>query len=161
LPRRFFFPFLEVRAVFTTTDVYDNDVILSMIATAGVPGVLATAKVGLIEGTPQLTKKSAMAAITQPVFPGYALKAETTWSVLFDGNDRLVVQGSALTFQPTDGTAPVVVNGWFLTNTAGDTLFGWEFFPSPVSLRSQFDLLGIVPQVAMNTPPNGVGQFFG
>lgn len=90
--------------------------------------------------------------LTEADFPGYAsvvLSALTIGGV--DSQNRGIAKWSGLaTFIASVLSVTQVINGWYITNAAGDTFFGVGMFTTPVSFANTGDTLLMTPFIMAN-----------
>lgn len=93
------------------------------------------AKVGLIKAAVAPSKDTVLADVMEADFTGYAQKAVTAWTAVFDDlSGKPSVRTGSNHWQPTDAVSPNVIYGQILVDTAGTTLLGVEIFDTPVNL---------------------------
>lgn len=130
-----------------------NDAFLSA-ATAAL-AALDGAKMELYQNDYTPTPATVLGDLTVATYTGYAGKT-VTWSGITVGSDSQheVIGTVAAAFRPTGTTITNQIFGWYLTNTAGSTLFAaGRFDGAPLPMLSALN--AILPIVQLRATPSG------
>lgn len=116
----------------------------TLSALVAVGGLLAGVKIHLYKThlNPDPTTPLATFTAAEADYTGYAAQAVGTWGAPYIDIDGLAhVSAPSKQFQPTDGVAPNVIYGAFITDTAGAVLIFYVVFDTPVSLLNALQAL--------------------
>lgn len=109
-------------------------------------GTLETAKIHLFSNDIVPTDKTKLTDLTEAVYTGYAAQAVGKWGKPFLGEDNQPrVACPSLQFQPTGDVATETVRGYYITDTAGTTLYGAALLDQPEAMASALDAIIVQP----------------
>jgi len=111
-------------------------------------GILALADLGLISADFNPSADTLFADLTEANYNTYARQQIALWGTPVKNALGLwTVQGSPLTFTPTDDLQPNLIYGYAIFEDAGDLLLGCEKFDTPIALADVIDSLTVVPRI--------------
>jgi hypothetical protein len=140
------------------TDAYFNAMAYAQAYALGgllPPIPLDTAKVGLFNGNPGLSRSTVLADLSPTVFSGYAAKT-ITWDAapIRDVEGKWTLRGvTAAPFQSTGPLTGDTVTGLFIENSGATTLYMAEFFDTPIQINAVAQII----QVTLFCRPDGNG----
>jgi hypothetical protein len=113
-------------------------------------GPLYQPYIGLVTGTFNPSKDTALSAVTEANYTGYARQQIATWGAPYISQDgSAAVDGAPLQFQPSGTIVTTnLISGWFLADavSTGNYLAG-EVISPPVPLQVLTDSLTIVAKI--------------
>jgi hypothetical protein len=123
-------------------------------AAVAVDGPLDGAKIHLFSGNTALTPGLVVGDLTEATFHGYAALSVTWGTPFFDPLTGLpTVTGGLSTFRSTSPfSGGQTINGWYITNTAGDTLLLARKFDLPVGVAAADQVIEVVASVPAYIP---------
>lgn len=143
--------------MFTSTDVMDNQVLVSLL-TPPTAGLLAAAKFHLMTEVVQLSKASSdPSVLVEATFPGYTAKTPTGSGIIRGPTGLLNFTTEPMVWIPSGpGGAEQIVGYWM--SFTGANLAGWEYFPQPISLIDNYTSLILVVRISFATQPQGAAE---
>jgi hypothetical protein len=117
----------------------------NMIATGG---ILEAGKIHLYTNNLQPSPQTQLTDFVEADYVGYLAVAWGAWGAPYIGIDGLAhATAPGIQFQPTDGTTPNTVYGFYATNTAGTALIFSALFVQPVDLLDATYAVIVEPDV--------------
>lgn len=124
--------------------------VLRLQTFVGFGGTLAGVYVGLFTAWPGFSLGLIMSQLTEPTYGGYARQLVTWGDEGIDKNNRPEVMGNLSQFLPTDSTASSNILGAFIADAVNaGNLIAAGLLPTPVTLGTPTDLLGVIPRFAV------------